>query len=70
MHRFFVYYTDDYAEMGGVGLEYFEKLQDALDWIEARMKGKAEPSLDNYRLIEGEVVEIEPAEVIVKLRTK
>jgi hypothetical protein len=67
MKKYFVYYADDYYDNGGVGLEKFDTMPEALEFIERRLRLNEEPSLDEYTLIEGEQLELKPVETVTKL---
>ena len=53
----FVYYSDDYYDCGGVGMREFATGDEAAAFIERRMKEDAREdggSVGNYTVIEGE----------------
>ena len=72
--QFFVYYQDGYFDDGDIDIESFDSEQDALDFILERIKrsGKelTDNLLDNYRLIEGQEIQLVPKKVVVELATK
>lgn len=63
---FFVYYSDDYYEMGGVGLESFDEEEKALSFIKERMTNK-KSDLKDYTLIKGEPLKLKAVEVITEI---
>ena len=66
---YFVYYSDDYEENGGVGLERLKSEEEVIAFIESRMKvfnGKPE----NYTVIEGFEVAVEPVEKVRSVKLK
>ena len=69
--KYYVYYSDDFWEMGGVGFESFESKSDALMFVQMRYDdsagGSGKASLDNYILIEGKRLELSAAEVVTKI---
>jgi hypothetical protein len=74
MTKWFVYYSDDYDEMGGVGLEACDSLEIALAFIESRLQQKgaegAEVDLNNYTLIQGNVLPLVAVSQITKVGVK
>jgi hypothetical protein len=68
---YFVYYEDDYPEMGGVGFKRFVDKQSALSFIEKRLKGERRHHennpLDCYTLIKGKAVNLKAIETITKI---
>lgn len=70
MKRYYVYYSDDWYEMGGVGLEQFDTEEEALNFIMERMRQHSEPELDNYDLIRGEYIKLVPATVVTSIKTE
>jgi len=68
---YFVYYSDDYYEMGGVGLERFDTQDKALGFILDRMKSKGHSAdLDDYLLICGEEQSVVATEKVVALKVE
>jgi len=65
--KYFVYYSDDYPDNGGVGLEWFDTEQLALNFIEQRMQGNPERELSHYKLIKGKRLKLKAAQVIAKV---
>jgi hypothetical protein len=68
--NYLVYYYDDYAEMGGVGLETFDTTDAALRFIEDRLRVSTGRTLSNYTLIKGQVLPIEMLTTAVKVGIK
>ena len=65
----FVYYNDDYEDMGGHGLESFDTEVAAESFIEKRMsQDYRDKRVDCYTVIEGDKLEIKKLEVITKIR--
>ena len=74
---FFVHYSDDYDEAGGVGFEEFETEERALEFIANRMRpptgprsAEDQPTLDCYTLVRGVKLELEPVTVVQTIRVK
>ena len=66
--KWFVFYCDDYYEMGGVGWECFSSQDKALEFIESRMASKGtEGSLSNYQLIKGEMMSLVAVSHVTKI---
>ena len=68
MDKHFVYFNDDYENVGGVGLKEFETIEDACRFIEDRILAKPSRTIDEYILISGRRIEIETYETITKIR--
>lgn len=69
MSKYFVYYSDDWADLGGEGMEVFDSKELALQFIQDRM-GNSPPTkevLQRYTLIEGEKLAVTVAEKAVRL---
>jgi hypothetical protein len=64
MRKYFVIYNDGYYDNGDVGWTSFDTLDDAVKFIEDRLSKAADPSLDNYTVIEGWCRKIEVVEVV------
>ncbi len=62
--QYFVYYDYDYDEMGGKGLERFETEEQALDFIQQRIKGD---SMAGFTLIKGEQQKLIAVEKVTKI---
>ena len=60
MKRFFLFFSYDYYENGGVGFEQFDTKQEALDHINNHLKGLLgdEVPLSSWRLIEGRELDL------------
>jgi len=65
----FVFYDDDWADNGGVGWREFDFEEDALSYIDERMRDR-ETEIDRYTLIKGEKLEIAPKDVVTKIQVK
>ena len=65
--KYFVEYNDDYADNGGIGLEQFDEKQQALEFVEKRMKQDSSRTLSNYTLIKGEDIQMKAVEVVTKI---
>jgi len=50
--KIYVYYNDDYDNVGGIGLESFTTKKDAKEWINSRLRAR-ESNISDYRIIEG-----------------
>jgi hypothetical protein len=66
--KYFVFYSDDYYENGGVGFCEFDKKVDVLSFIEGRMKSVEHPDIKDYSVIEGRRLPIEVAEVVTRVK--
>lgn len=68
MKHWFVYYRDDYAEMGGVGMGCFDSLDFALEFIQSRLSARgSEGDLNHYNLIEGKNLPLVAVSTITKV---
>lgn len=65
---YFVYYTDDHHEMGGVGLEEFESEQDVEKFITKRMGYVDNPNISNYTVIRGSSCKVEVVKYAEKVK--
>lgn len=67
--KYFVFYKDDYYEMGGVGFEEFDEVQDALDFISNRLVGVSAKTrkIDDYILLQGYRLPIKSVEITTKV---
>lgn len=66
----FVYFNDDWADSGGIGLEAFVSKDEAADYIAKRIKGstrKPPPTIENYVVIEGQKLTPRVVEVATKV---
>lgn len=70
----YVYYEDDYADNGGIGLSEFNQTEGAMEhallFIEERMKSHPKATIENYRMILGKELPLEAAQVVTKVRVK
>lgn len=65
----FVLYSDGYCDNGDVGWKQFNTPGGAVGYIEKRMEQKDKAvSLANYTVIHGEKLELEPVEVVRKVK--
>lgn len=67
--KFYVYYNDDFYEMGGVDLMTFPTERSALDFINDRLSQNSKRTLANYVLIKGEEAKFKVVEFVTKLET-
>jgi hypothetical protein len=65
--KYFLYYADGSWEDGNVGLEQFDKLSDALAWINARGRCGTSLAVDRYTLIYGTRVPLEPQKIVTEI---
>ena len=56
----FVYYHDDYADNGGVGIERFASRDEAASFITQRLARVQNPDTKRYTVIEGRVLTVNP----------
>jgi hypothetical protein len=64
---YWVYYDIDYDYFG---LEYFDNLEAAEDYITETIKSYPRPnSIDNFKLIKGELLPIHAVEVVTKVKS-
>lgn len=68
--KVFVFYSDDYEDNGGVGLEEFDSISGAEAFIIQRMSSDKERELRNYRVIVGREWKICPVTVVTKFEIK
>lgn len=68
----FVYYEDDYADNGGMGLQEFDNVQEAQAFIEKRLgfDGCRKKTIDDYKVIEGRRLKVEPKVVVKSVRIR
>lgn len=64
--KYFVFYEDDYPDNGGVGLEVFDEVGKAEEFILDRMKSKDTEQI-KYTVIKGEQMQIVKKEVTTKI---
>jgi len=68
----FVYFCDDYDELGGIGLEEFGNDQDAIAFIKERLGKVGDRNkgtdLNCYQVFRGCRVKLEPIEIIKGVR--
>jgi hypothetical protein len=68
--KYILLYADGYYDNGDIGWKFFDDQQKALDYIAYRLKRSSIPTLKSYTLIRGEILELEEAEVIKKVKIK
>jgi hypothetical protein len=68
MKKWFVFYQDDYAENGGVGLAEFGTKAEAEAFIVERMSRSSEPNILAYKVISGFEHAIEKVQVVSKVK--
>ena len=67
--KYYVYYSDDYADNGGVGFEEFDTKGEAEGFIEKRIaQYPFERNVGNYTVIEGSRVSVKACQTAVKVR--
>lgn len=67
--RFFVYYSDGYADDGCLGFEGFESQAEAVEFIERRIVEHG-ATLDCYELIQGRKLTLEAVETVSRVAVK
>jgi hypothetical protein len=68
MTKFFLFYSYDYAENGGVGFDQFDTKQEALQFINDVLKvTKDDVPLGAWRLIEGRELSLRTVERITEI---
>ncbi len=67
--NYFVYWSDDYPDNGGVGIEPFPSLDEALRFIESRLV-KNKVAIDCYTLIKGVEMELGVAQYATTVKVK
>jgi hypothetical protein len=68
MTKFFLFYSYDYHENGGVGFEEFDTKQEALQFINDVLKvTKDDVPLSAWRLIEGRELSLRTVERITEI---
>jgi len=68
---YYVYYNDDYYDVGGVGLGTFDTANQATAFIENRIKGNPEErTLEDYTVIKGKQVELQSIKMVDKVSIK
>jgi len=65
--KWFVYYCDGYFDDGDVGFEEFDDELDAIKFIEERI-AMNKSSTENYKVVQGFLKNIEPVEVVSKVK--
>ena len=63
--KYYVYYSDDYADNGGMGFEEFNEKDEALSFIQSRFSH--DPKLSDYRLIKGSELNLRAVETVTKI---
>jgi hypothetical protein len=67
--KFFLFYDYDYYENGGVGFESFDTKQEALQFINDRLKTTDESvPLSAWKLIKGQQLDLEVVERITEVK--
>ena len=67
--KFFLFYDYDYHENGGVGFESFDTKQEALQFINDRLKTTDESvPLSAWKLIRGQQLDLEVVERITEVK--
>ena len=66
--KYFVFYSDDYPDNGGVGLKECETVEAAESFIEQRMKVVKHNNLAHYKVIIGATVELTTVDKITKVK--
>ena len=67
--KFFLFYDYDYYENGGVGFESFDTKQEALQFINDRLKTTDESvPLSSWQLIKGQQLDLEVVERITEVK--
>ena len=70
MTKFFLFYSYDYYENGGVGFESFDSKQEALQFINDRLKATNEVvTLSDWRLVQGQELSLKAVERITEVTT-
>jgi hypothetical protein len=71
MNKYYVFYSDDYADHGGEGWKDFDKKDEALEFIEDRLKqpsaSRYVKGLSDYILIYGKELELKAEKIITKV---
>ena len=72
MKKYYVYYNDDFYEMGGVDLEEFDNKKDAIKFILERYdrKDPEDRNINNYFVIYGENLKIDVLDRVVDIDLK
>ena len=65
--KYFVFHSDGYADNGGVGLEEFDSIDAACDFISSRTKDDHTRTISDYTLIKGVEVPLKTETVITKV---
>lgn len=67
--KHYVFFNDDYANCGGIGLKECETKQKATKFIEERLKHgeSSRKSIDNYTVIYGRKAVLKTVEVATKV---
>jgi hypothetical protein len=68
--KYFVYYNDDYPDNGGIGIADFDTKENAIAFIEGRMKGDNDRYLNCYTLIYGDELKLKAVEVVSKIEVE
>lgn len=68
--KIFVYYHDDYYDNDGVGLKEFDSEALAAEFIAGRLKQVPQPNANNYTVIRGTRLSVNPVEYATKIELK
>ena len=68
MTGYYVFYNDDYYDMGGVGLKSFDEADEATQFIESRMKEGRGRTLEDYTVIFGTERPLVSVETVTKIK--
>lgn len=66
----FIYYHDGFAENGDVGFEVKNDIEEATRFINDRMAMSEKPNIENYTVVEGRALVLEPVEVVREITIK
>ena len=66
--KFYVYYNDDYEDMGGAIIEIFGTEEEVCSFIEDRLKGADDRTIKDYFVIEGKEKDIITVKEIEKIK--
>ena len=64
MNTIIVYYSDDYADNGGIGLEEFSTIEESTTWIKKRMSESRDRTIEDYRVFRAEELTIKVVEKV------
>ncbi len=63
----FVYYEDDFFDMGGIGFKEFKSEVEAIKFIEERLSKVENPRIQDYTLIRGKKMSLQVVEYATKI---